>query len=177
MNNINVLEDIPSTDLKNIVMSLKRELKKKNNTIDSLYKKIAEIKTTFQMLFERDELIYNSKKELEMIFDASDDYIVILDKNHIIKRVNKRFCDLINLHPKKVIGTKLSDWFGQDLTNKVDFDNVEIPKDFFLETVFYSNTFKKTFMIRSRKLKPEFEPLVYLHITRTITEDLKDKEC
>jgi len=161
-----MLSDIPIEDLHKLVIDLKLRLEEKNNVIKGLYDKISEIQEIFENVIRKDELVYASKRELEMIFDASDDYIVILDKDYNIKRANLLFCNLINKDPKDVVGTKFSSYFGNELK---DIDNIEIPRDTFIEKIFYSNIFQKTFLLKSRKLQKDFEPLVYIHITKDIT--------
>lgn len=160
---------------KKYIESLKEQILYKDKVIQDMYDKINEIKNVFKVVMEKDNIIYKSKKELEMIFDATDDYIVILDLDYNIKRANKKFCNLVGRDPKNVIGTKFNKWFGNDI--KIDFEEINIPKESFIETIFYSKIYKKRFLLRSRKLDKEFEPLVYLHITKDISEMDKLVEC
>lgn len=162
-----VIDEISVDDLQKLVIDLKNQLIKKDDVIKSLYDKITDIKRTISYLIEKDDLVYNSKHELEMIFDASDDYIVILDKYHKIKRANMLFCNLVNKIPTEIIGTKFTDYFDIDI-------DIDVPQNKFIETTLYSKIFKKNFLVKSRKLPKSFEPLVYLHITREIK---KDDEC
>ena len=154
---------------------LKEQILYKDKIIQDMYDKINEIKNVFKTVMEKDDIIYRSKRELEMIFDATDDYIVILDMDYNIKRANKKFCNLVGREPKKVVGTKFNKWFGNDI--KIKFEDVDIPKESFIETIFYSKIYQKKFLLKSRKLEKDFEPLVYIHITKDISEMEKLVEC
>ena len=172
-----MLDKIPVEDLHSLIIDLRKRLDEKNNVIRGLYEKIKSIQEIFVKLTKNDEIIYESMKELEMIFNASDDYIVILDDEHKIKRANALFCKLVKLPVEKVIGTKFSTYFSYDLDDNMKLDLITVPSDKFIETVFYSTVFQKTFLVRSRKLKDDHYPLVYLHITKDISRIIKENEC
>lgn len=165
------MEDVQAKELQNLIIYLREKITEKDKVIDDLVKKISEMRDIFKYITEKDELVYNSKKELEMIFDASDDYIVVLDKCHNIRRANALFCKLVNKEPREVIGTKFTDYFD---TRDIDFEKINIPQDKFLETIIYSKIFQKAFVVKSRRLQKNLEPLVYIHIT---SEILGNREC
>lgn len=167
-----MLDNIPVKDLHGLIIDLRKRLDDKTNVIKGLYNKIKSIQEAFLSLTKSDELIYESMKELEMIFNASDDYIVVLDDNKNIKRANLLFCKLVGLSHEEVIGTKFSKYFGSDAEEKIE--SVGVSKDGFMEIVFYSTIFNKTFLMKSRRLQDDLYPLVYLHITKDIS---KVNEC
>ena len=71
--------------------------------------------------------------------------------------------------PKDVIGTTFTSWFGDEL-KEIQFDKMSIPSNKFKTTTFYSDIFQKVFKIKSRKLRKDLEPLVYIHITKEVVE-------
>jgi len=48
--------------------------------------------------------IARAKREWEQTFDTVPDLIAIIDRNHVIHRINKAMADKMNLHPKDAIG-------------------------------------------------------------------------
>jgi PAS domain S-box-containing protein len=119
---------------------------------------------------KKDEQIQLNKRELEMIFNASTDYVAVLDKDHKIKRVNLSFCALLGITPDEAMGVDFYTYFD-DLP--ADFDKSQIKREDFVETTYLSRRFNKWFILRSRMLKQECDPLVYIHITKDVTRDFQ----
>ena len=165
-----VKQKLSNDDLEILVTSLKKRLDEKTEVVKELFDKLTEINEIMLVHFEENQLVYNSKRELEIVFDASEDYVVILDKDKKIKRANKLFCNLVCEKPRNVVGTSFTSWFGDELTKEIQFDKIIFPTNKFTTTTFYSNIFQKVFKIKSRKLKKDLEPLVYIHITKEISE-------
>ena len=53
---------------------------------------------------------------------------------------------------------------------KKDIEDPNLPTNTFIETVYYSKKYNKTFLIKSRKLKNDHYPLVYIHITSDVSK-------
>ena len=157
-------------DLEILVTSLKKRLDEKTEVVKELFEKLTEINEIMAVHLEENQLVYNSKKELEIVFDASEDYVVVLDKYNKIKRANKLFCNLVCKEPKDVVGTSFTSWFGEELIKEIQFDKMVFPSNKFTTTTFYSDIFQKVFKIKSRKLRKDLEPLVYIHITKEVLE-------
>ena len=51
-----------------------------------------------------EEAIEKAKREWEETFDTVPDLIAIIDRNHVIQRLNKAMADKLKLHPRDAIG-------------------------------------------------------------------------
>ena len=51
-----------------------------------------------------EKAIERAKREWEETFDTVPDLIAIIDRNHVIQRLNKAMADKLNLHPRDAIG-------------------------------------------------------------------------
>jgi len=165
---------LSENDLQNLIFKLRQRLNEKDEELDKLYDTLNKVSTMVQDVIKTDYHILTSKKELEMIFDATDDYIVVLDKDNLIRRVNNHFCELVKKEHTEIIGTLFFDYFP-DLPK--EFKQIKIPEDKFIKTKFFSNFYNKYLMIKSRKLNKKNDPLVYVHITRDISNIKGENEC
>lgn len=168
------LKSLSEKDLHNLIIKLRQKLNERDEELDKLYNTLNDVSHMVDNVIQTDYKILTSKQELEMIFDATDDYIVVLDKDHLIRRVNNHFCDLVDKKHKDVIGTSFDSYFP-DLPE--NFRAMEIPEDKFIKTKFFSVLYNKYLLIKSRKLNKEQDPLVYVHITRDISELTGENEC
>jgi two-component system, sensor histidine kinase LadS len=64
---------------------------------ENLHREIAERK-------RGEEAIERAKRDWEETFDTVPDLIAIIDRNHVIQRLNKAMADKLGLHPKDAIG-------------------------------------------------------------------------
>jgi len=168
------LNGLSEKDLHNLIIKLRQKLNERDVELDKIYNTLNEVSTMVDTAIKTDYRILNSKQELEMIFDATDDYIVVLDIDHNIRRVNNHFCGLVDMTHQEIIGTKFVSYFP-GLPS--DFESMEIPQDKFIKTKFFSTLYNKHLLIKSRKLDSDKDPLVYVHITRDITNLQGENEC
>jgi len=159
------LKNLSNNKMHNLIIELKNQLDEKDSELDKLYNTLHNVSKVVSDVIDKDYQIQMSKKELELIFDATEDYIVVLDKDHLIRRVNSHFCNLVGKNHKEIIGTTFMSYFP-DLPK--NFQEMCIPEDRFIRTTFFSSLYNKHLLIKSRKLNKNEDPLVYIHITKDI---------
>ena len=157
------MSKLSEKDLHSLIINLRQELNDKDSELDKLYGTLKDVSKMVQDVIKTDYQIRDSKQELEVIFDATDDYVVVLDKEHLIRRVNGHFCDLVGKKHKYVLGTAFVDYFP-DLPENFLFKDFK--EDKFVLTEFFSKKYDKYLIVKSRKLDQSKEPLVYVHITK-----------
>jgi len=152
-------------NLYSIIKVLEKEVTKKDKELSKLYNTFENVKDMVDVALKTDFEITRSKKELELIFDVTDGLVVVLDKDYIIKRVNKCFCSFVKKPYINIIGTMFEDYFP-DLPES--FKKIDLKEETFVKTKFFSTFYHKHFLIKSRRLNKEHDPLVYVHITNEI---------
>ena len=156
-------------ELQKTIIKLRQQIAERDEKINKLHGAVSSITKLIEEVVKKDEAVTMNAKELSLIFDASNDYVAVLDKEHKIRRVNRAFCTLVSINePEEAIGKDFYTYFT-DLPS--DFDRDKIKREEFMETTYFSKKLNKWLLMRSRMLKQECDPLVYIHITKDVTKD------
>jgi PAS domain S-box-containing protein len=67
---------------------------------------------------ENTRLILRSQMQWMAIIDAITDYIFVLDNAHILVKVNHAFAEAIGMHPRDIVGNRISDVFDLDVPSE-----------------------------------------------------------
>mgnify|MGYP003865021305 CR=1 FL=1 len=138
-----------------------KEFKKLESSVNDLYKMI-------ESVTERDKIVTMAKNELETIFDSINEYVIVVDCNDIIQRVNKPAASLINKNPSEILQTHISEHFN-DFANllgeiyECGNTNSEVKK------TFYSKQFEKYFDCNIRRIINSEKDLICINIYQDVT--------
>lgn len=159
---LNVFKNFRSNrQIKRDLDSKEKEFKKLEQSVNNLYEMIENVT-------ERDKMVTTAKKELETIFDSINEYVIVVDCNNIIQRVNTPAASLINKSPSEILQTHISKYY--DDFNKILDDLYECGfTDAETKKTFYSEQFGKYFDCNIKRIVNSEKDLICINIYQDVT--------
>lgn len=151
---------------------LLKEIREKEEKFERLEEVISNFSGLLEEISNRDKYVTKAKTELENIFDNITEYVIIVDCNDLITRINKPAAALINKNPSEIIHTHISEQF-RDFSNLLDdvYECQESHKP--VERTFYSEQFGKYFSCNIRKIINAEQDLICINIYNDVTKQVK----
>lgn len=151
-------------ELQNENLRLQRALEHKQKRISKIEDTTTSIYDLVNRIRADDEYLNREKNELEVIFEHTNDAVIILDEDFCIKRFNKQAEKLFgNAKRSDIIGSKIDDFFP-NLTEKT-FDDLSGD----ICRLDENNQYR----LDIKKLRNRDEEIIYISFGNDVTREMK----